>query len=110
VNLPELTVESRRLSDLLDNGLKVLRESSIRLAHAENAYRKAIAVAWLQAPDGISPARQAWVDAETADLRTERDLADSERSVASQAVKARGIQLTLIMSLLSAHKAEVQLR
>lgn len=110
MNLPELTSEAQRLSTLLDNGLKVLREASVRLAHAENEYRKAIARAWLEAPEGISPARQAWVDSETADLRMERDLADSERSVASQAVKARGIQLTLIMSLLSAHKAEVQLR
>jgi hypothetical protein len=109
VNLPELALEARRLSDLLDNGLKVLREASVRLAHAENAYRKGVARAWLEAPDGISPARQAWVDAECADLRTERDLADAERSTAAQAVKARGIQLTLVMSLLSAHKAEVGL-
>lgn len=109
MNLPELTAEARRLSDLLDNGLKVLRESAIQLAHAENAYRKGVAQAWLVAPEGISPARQAWVDAECADLRMARDLADAERSTAGQAVKARGVQLTLMMSLMAAHKAEVGL-
>lgn len=110
MNLAELAAEARRLSDLLDNGLKVLRESAVRLAHAENTYRKGIAQAWLHAPDGISPARQAWVDAETADLRTDRDLAEAERSTAAQAVKARGIQLTMVMSLLSAHRAEAELQ
>ena len=109
MNLPDLTVEGRRLSDLLDNGLKVLREASVKLAHAENAYRKGIAQAWLEAPDGISPARQAWVDAHTADLRLDRDLEDAERSTAAQAVKARGIQMTLVMSLLSALRAEAEL-
>lgn len=110
MNFAELHAEATRLSGLLDNGLKVLREAAVSLAHAENAYRKGIAGAWLQAPDGISPARQAWVDAETADLRMARDLADAERSTAAQAVKARGIQLTMVMSLLSAHRAEAELQ
>ena len=109
MNLPDLADEARRLSTLLDNGLKALRTAALELAHAENAYRKGVAQAWLLAPEGISPARSAWVDAECADLRTARDLADAERSTAAQAVKARGIQLTLLMSLLSAHRAEAEL-
>ena len=110
MTLAELHDEARRLSTLLDNGLKALRESSVELAHAENAYRKGVAAAWLQAPEGISPARQAWVDAECADLRMARDLCDAERSTAAQAVKARSVQLTLMMSLMAAHKAEANLR
>lgn len=109
MNLPELADEARRLSTLLDNGLKALRAAAVELAEAENAYRKGVAQAWLTAPEGISPARQAFVDAACADLRRARDLADAERSTAAQAVKARGIQLTLIMSLLSAHRAEAEL-
>jgi len=110
VNLPELADEARRLSTLLDNGLKALRTAAVEVAEAENAYRKAVARAWLTAPQGTSPQMQAWVNAECADLRLARDLADAERSTAAQAIKARGIQLTLIMSLLSAHRAEANIR
>jgi len=110
VTLSELHQEASRLSSLLDNGLKALRQSSVEAAHAEHAYRKQKAEAWLHAPEGVAPARTAWVDAETADARLARDLADAEKSTAMQAVKARATQLTLVMSLLSAHRAEAQLR
>ena len=109
MTLDELTVEARRLSDLLDKGVKALHDASVQVAHAEFDYRKGQATAWLEAPEGTAQARQAWVDGTCAELRLERDLAEAGRNTANQAIRARTAQLSAVQSLLATLKAEVGL-
>lgn len=109
MTLDELMEEARRLSDLLDRGVKALHDSSVQVAHAEHAYRKKQAEAWLMAPDGTAPAKQAWVDGECADHRLARDLVDASRNTSQQALRARTAQLSAVQSLLATLKAEVNL-
>lgn len=100
--------EMSRLSRLLDGGLAMLREQAVVLADAEANYRKAKAKAWLEAPDGTAAAKAAHVDAVTADLRRERDIADGMRLAALEAVRSRRTQVSALQSLLAAHRAEAE--
>lgn len=109
MNLDDLIGEASRLSASLDAGVKTLAKAGQQVAHAEFEYRKAQAEAWLRAPEGTSPARQAWVDGEVASYRLTRDLAESERFAASSAIRARTAQVDMLRSILAAHKAEVNL-
>jgi hypothetical protein len=108
MNIGQYIQDVTYFSDLLDNGLKVLRESSVEVANAEFDYRKAKAIAWQTAPAGTVPMREAWVDAETAEQRQRLDLAEGSRSAALEAVRSRRQQLSAIQSLLAAHKAEAE--
>lgn len=120
MNLAEAFNEAQRLSRLIDGGIEALREQSKALAAAENAYRKAKAQAWVTCPNdeaGVKAGerewtaarREAWVNAETADLRYTRDVADGMRSAALEAVRARRTQVSVLQSLLNAEKAEMEL-
>lgn len=63
----------------------------IEYAEAERAYRKGKAVAYATRPDGTADERKTWVEAETADLRYVRDLAEGLRQGAIEAIRsARG--------------------
>jgi len=106
MNLGKYIDEVERFNLLIDNGLQSLRQSTIDMANAEHAYRKAKAIAWHTAPAGTVPMREAWVDAETAEQRQALDLAEGSRSVALEAVRSRRQQLSAVQSLLAAHKAE----
>lgn len=106
MTLPELEAEMKRLSRLIDQGLAALRDQSHELADAENEYRKHVAMAWLQAPEGTVPQREAWVQGQTADLRHRRDLADGLRTAALEAIRSRRTQLSALQSLLAAHREE----
>lgn len=107
-NVTELVDEARRLSELLDKGLEVLREQSVAEAEAEHAYRRAKATAWVEAPEGTVPERDAWVDGQTADQRRDRDLARAMRRAAKEAVQSRRQQISLLQSALSAHRSEAE--
>jgi hypothetical protein len=109
MNLFEMTVEAERLSRLIDAGIEVLAKSSKESAEAEHALRKATAVAWLEAPKGTVPQREAWVEAETADLKRDLDLAEGTRYTALEAVRSRRAQLSALQSLLAAHRAEAEM-
>lgn len=119
MNLSEAFTEAQRLSHLIDAGIEALREQSKALAVAENAYRKSKAEAWVKVPrDGADDKgqrnwtagrREAWVDSETADLRMTRDIAEGMRQAALEAVRARRTQISVLQSLLSAEKAEMEL-
>lgn len=107
--------EADRLSRLLDGGIDALRTASHKVAESERDYRKAKAEAWLRCPrdegttrDWTAGRREAWVDAETADLRYERDLAEGVRASAQEAVRARRTQVSMLQSLLNAHRAEAE--
>ena len=107
MTLTELVAEANRLSGLLDKGIAALRDSAIRHAHADHAYRKARAIAYLQA-QGTVAERDAHADVETAEGRLDRDLAAGEAEVAREAVRARRSQLSAVQSLLNAHRAEAE--
>lgn len=109
MNVADATVEARRLSDLIDSGLTALRFQAHALADAEHAYRKAVARAWLAAPDGTAGSREAWVNGECADLRRTRDIADGMRHAALEAVRSRRTQVSALQSLLAAHREEAGL-
>jgi hypothetical protein len=106
--------EFRRLSDLLDRGLDVLRANATLYADAEMEYRHAKAKAWLQAPTSeerskwTAAEREAWVNGETAALRRDRDQADGMRLAALESVRSRRAQLSALQSLLAANRAEVE--
>jgi hypothetical protein len=108
VNLQDATDDMRRLFDLIDAGLKAVRDQATEFAEAEAAYRKAKAQAWLAAPAGTVPEREAFVNGNTADQRQRRDLADGMRQAALEAVRSRRGQVSALQSLLNAQRAEAE--
>lgn len=113
----EMAEEIHRLSAKIDDGISVLRKQSIALAEAEMTYRQAKAEAWVTCPtdeagvkagerEWTAARREAWVNAETAVLRRDRDLAEAMRQAALEAVRARRAQLSATQTLLNAHAAE----
>jgi hypothetical protein len=120
LSLAEARTEMLRLSKLLDGGVKELRTRSVDIADAEATYRRARAEAWARCPvddpgvragerEWTAARREAWVDAECAELRRERDLAETMRDSAREALRSRRTQLSAWQSLLRAHEAEAQL-
>lgn len=108
MELGEMIEEARRLSRQLDNGLDVLRSTVEECAEAERQYRKAKALCWLEAEGRTAAEREAWVDSETADLRFERDVQDGLKRAAIESVRARAQQISLLQSMLSAHRSEAE--
>lgn len=104
----ELADEMRRLSRLLDSGLAALRDQAHELAESEQEYRQAKATAWLTAPEGTVPERDAWVGGQTAKQRHRRDLAEGMRQAALEAVRARRTQVSALQSLMAAERAEAE--
>lgn len=104
--LAEAVEEVRRLSRQLDAGLDVLRGSAEDVAQAEQTYRKAKSLKWVQASEGTAAQRAAWVDGETADLRYARDLAEGMRRAALESVRARATQISAVQSILNAYREE----
>lgn len=104
--IDDVAAEMARLSKKIDAGVREMADRAREYAEAERAYRKEKSAAWLRAPAGNVPQRQAWVDAETADLRFTRDLADGMRQVAVEALRARRAQVSAWQSLLAAQREE----
>ncbi len=113
MNLAEAEAEFRRLSKQIDGGIKSMRQYAREEADAAADYRKGKSEAWVRCPTGTKdwPAarREAWVDAETAELRRVRDIAAGMSRAAMHAVRARQTQVSSLQSLLSAHRAEAEL-
>jgi hypothetical protein len=107
VILAEAATEMRRLSRQLDSGLDVLRDQARELAESEHDYRKAVALAWPQAPEGTVPEREAWVNGHCAGDRRRRDLADHLTRAALESVRSRRTQVSALQSLLNAEKEEM---
>jgi hypothetical protein len=104
----EMAEEMKRLSRLLDGGLAALRDQARELADAEQEYRQAKATAWLTAPEGTVPERDAWVNGSVAAQRHRRDLAEGMRQAALEDVRARRTQVSALQSLLAAERAEAE--
>jgi len=108
MDLNEAAKEMRRLSGMLDAGLETLRTAPADLAKAEAEYRKARARAWVEHTDGTAREREAIVDASTATLRYERDIAEGLRRAALESVRARQTQISALQSLLNAYRSEAE--
>jgi hypothetical protein len=106
----EIGQEARRLRDLLQSGLTAFREQSVALAEAEREYRKGKAGAWVRrAGEGLAGERAALVDADTADLRYQRDLADGMAKAARLAVQVRLSELDFLRSEFAALREDMRL-
>jgi hypothetical protein len=109
--------EVRRLSTLIDNGVKEAAKQARAYAEKERDYRHAKADAWTRTVGIIDPEtgkgllaehRRAIVDADTADLRYERDLAEGLRQVATEALRARRAQISAVQTLVNGERAEAE--
>ena len=107
-SLPEMVTEAKRLSGKIDEGVKALTSSARKAAECERDYRLAKAQAWHVHVDGTAKEREAQVDAATADLRYARDLADAGRQAALEALRSRRAQASLLQSLLSAQRTDME--
>ena len=104
--MQQYAAEMQRLSGLIDRGIEALVEHANEMAQAEHDYRKAKAQAWLEAPQGTVPVREAWVEAQTAELKRTLDLAEGMRQASLEAIRSRRQQLSAVQSLLAASKAD----
>jgi hypothetical protein len=114
MNTADAFAEAQRLNRLLDAGIEAIRTQAVALAEAENVYRKARAEAWMRVPkDGskewTAGRREAQVDADTADLRQARDIAEGVQRAAIEAVRARRQQLSVLQSFVAAERSEMEL-
>lgn len=109
MDINQLGNEIFRLSALLEKGIASLLDASKRSSHAEHKLRMSVSKAWVEAPKGTVPQREAWVEAQTADEKLELDLADADRYTALEAVRSRRAQLSALQSVMAAHRAEVEL-
>lgn len=98
---------------MLDEEVDEMRRAAVSLAQAENEYRKGKAQAWVKCPPAdretwTAARREAWVNAECADLRQSRDIEEGMAKAAYQAVQARRTQLSSLQTLLNAHQQELK--
>ena len=94
----ELTGELLRLSRLLDDANRAVRDRGRAQAEHERDYRKARALAWLDAA-GTAQERKDAVDAATADERYARDLAESDHRAAWEAVRNLRVQMSALQTI-----------
>jgi hypothetical protein len=111
----EANREMVRFSKALDERLDYVREKVHEFAEAEAEYRKAKAVAWLEAPrrheDGekvTANEREAMVNAATADERQRRDIAEGLKQAGYEAVRSARQQLSAWQSRVAADRAEAE--
>lgn len=108
--------EADRLNVLIDEELRLYREQGAVAADAEQAYRHGKDDAWQRCPrdpegvrqNGEWPAkrREAWVDAQVADLRHARDIAVHTSEGARDALRIHERQLSVLQTLTNAERAE----
>jgi hypothetical protein len=106
----EIGQEARRLRELLQSGLTAFREQSLAVAEAERDYRKGKAGAWARrAGEGSVAERAAHVDADSADLRFARDVAEAMAKSARLAVQVRLSELDFLRSEFAALREDMRL-
>jgi len=106
--LSDAFAEANRLSRLIDAAIEAMKNTTVESAVAERDYRKAKAEAWVRVKpeDMLAKEKEAWVDAETSDLRYRRDLADGMRQAALEAVRSRRAQLSKVQTFVNAEREE----
>lgn len=107
ISISDLIDEARRLSSLIDNGVKALTAAASDLAEAEHAYRLARAEAWHKT-QGTAKQREDDVNAITAAERRVRDLAEAGRMSALEALRSRRQQLSAVQSIAAAWRSEAE--
>lgn len=114
MNLSDSFAEANRLSRLIDAAIDALKNTTVEYAKREAEYRKAKAECWVRCPrdeegqrDWTAARREAWVNAETSDLRYHRDIADGMRQAALEAVRSRRAQLSSVQTFVNAERAEM---
>lgn len=96
----ELSDELLRLRGLLDQANAAVRDRGRNLAVKEKDYREARARAWLHtSPGATAEQRKDEVNAATADERYIRDLADSDRQAALEAVRNYRTQISALQTV-----------
>lgn len=115
--VPEMYAQAMHFSTLIDQGCAAMREFAEQYANAEATYRKAIAEAWIRCPNDdpsvrsgerewTAARREAWVNAQCADLRKERDIAEAMKQAALESVRSRRAQLSAVQTFANAHREE----
>lgn len=113
----EMYAQAMHFSTLIDQGCAAMREYADDYAEAEAIYRKAISEAWVRCPNDdpsvkagerewTAARREAWVNAQCADLRKARDLAEAMKQAALESVRSRRAQLSAIQTFANAHREE----
>jgi predicted nucleic acid-binding Zn-ribbon protein len=108
VNLADAIEDVRSLSRQLHGALDWLRDTAPDSADKERQYRKAKALAWVNRTEGTAAERAALVDADTADLRYERDLTEKLERAALEKVRAVRQEISAYQSLMAANRAEAE--
>jgi hypothetical protein len=109
VTLSDMVAEARKLSDRINEGVRLLSAAGRKEAEAERDYRRLRAVTFAQVKtegDRTAAHLEAEVDGRCADARFVRDVARSEARAALEALRSRRQQISSLQSILSAHKAE----
>lgn len=108
MNLSDMVVEAERLSKKIDDGIAALYQAGQEMAEAELEYKKCVAKAWIDAPKGTVPQREAYVEAECGEEKFLLDIAESKRQTALEAVRSRRTQMSALQSLMAAYRAEAE--
>lgn len=109
MNAADLSKQGRAFMARADEADTQLRARIEEVAEAERLYRKARALAWPRVPQATAKEKEDWVDAETADERFTRDLADGMRRADLELVKRRTTEITLLMAVAASHRSEAEL-
>lgn len=108
MNVAELADEALRLSRRLERATDTIRDQAPILADTELEYRKAKAQAWLAAPDGTVPEREAHVEGVTAEVRRARDYAKHMQRAAIEASRNMRQQISVLQSVAKLATTEVE--
>lgn len=106
----EAAAEMRRLSDLIDKGVRALSEAAVEKANAEHAYRLARGRAWVElaGEQMLAKEKEDQVNAQTADARLGRDIAEGAEKAALEAQRSRRQQLSALQTWMNGQRAEAE--
>jgi hypothetical protein len=103
-----LIKEMRRLSAILDKGLKTLHDQAHELAEADHEHTKAFAMAYLRA-EGTAKGRACHADLATLESRQRLKLAEALERATREGIHSRQSQLSAVQSVANAVRAEINL-
>ena len=95
--MDRVSPERKALNELIAKGVRYLREMNEHAATTEESYRKGRAAAWANVKaegDRTAKHMEDEVDARTAQLRRERDIAAGEVRAAMEVIRLRRQQLS----------------
>lgn len=96
------------LSRRIDEGIRELSAASIEVAESQHELRKSRAIAWVEAPPGTVPVREAWVEAKTADEEKRHELAEGRKITAIEALRSRRQQMSAVQSLMKTDQIDFE--